>query len=248
MSLRHTLRKAAELLVELPPEEPEPTRQSSASASTADAAGAAADKIWADLERQAKPAGPTKTVEQIVQESPGPNLDQVRVSADPAPQVVSPDGSVNFQAIYQSANLPATPFTAEQVLEMMAALPADVPLETRRQMIKVSIGAMGKAIGATAENIVADASRKLAALAAHTDNLTHLTDQYCSSAESKIAELQAEIENTRKSMETARAKQQREVDACTAESHSLDDVLEFFSLDVPPSRHAPGPEAGKPPE
>ena len=82
MSLRHTLRKAAELLVELPPEEPEQPRQQPAATMEPDAAAAAADKIWADLERQAKPAGATKTVEQIVQESPGPNLDQVRVPAD----------------------------------------------------------------------------------------------------------------------------------------------------------------------
>ncbi len=228
MSLRNTLRKAAGLLVELPPEiqAAEPATRSSSS-----------DKLWDELEAEAgktppQPGG-TKTVEQIVRDADGPNLDQIQVNPARLPA-----GNLDFQAIYQSASLPAAPFSAEQVVELMAELPAELPLETKRQTLKVSINAMGKAIGATPESIVADASRKLAALAAYTDHLTSLTAEYATAAEQKIAQLQAQIEATRAELAAAREKQARETAACAAESDRLDDVLEFFSLDVAPSKYA----------
>jgi hypothetical protein len=248
MSLKQTLRKAAELLVELPPEET-PESAAPSTASLAGTGGSATDKMWEELEQEAKKssaipvAPPTKTVEQIVREVQGPNLDQIKVPPEALPQAANPDGTVNFQAIYQAANLPTVPFTAEQVLEMIHALPADLSLDTKRQMIRVSLNAMGKAIGATPENIVADASRKLAALAAYNEHLSALAIEYTTTAERKIAELQAQIEETRKAIAEAKAKQTLETQACATESDRLDDVLEFFSLDVPPSKYAPPPAA-----
>ncbi len=253
MSLKSMVRKAAELIVELPPEEPQAETEILPEPATA-SSPSATDKMWAELEQaaQSRPQAssptaspaPTKTVEQIVREEAGPNLDQIQVKEEALPAVVNPDGSINFQAIYQAANLPAVPFTAEQVLEMIAALPAELPMETRRQTIRVSINAVGKTIGATPENIVADASRKLAALAAYTDHLGQLTGEFTSKAEIKIAALQAQIEETRKAIAAAQQKQARETQVCTDESHRLDDVLEFFSLDVPPSKYAPPANSG----
>jgi hypothetical protein len=246
MSLRQALRKAAGLLVEMPPDESEdiPSRaggtpsQPGAAPATQ---GESTDALWEALEKasqKAPAAPPVKTVDQIARDSVGPNLDQIKVTSSEVPPIVQGDGSVNFAAIYQSANLPAVPFTAEQIMEMFAALPAELPLESRRQMIKVSISAMGRSIGATPENIVADASRKLAALAAYTDHLSHETNEFVSLSEQKIALLQKQIEETRKSIEAAQHKLTTETGACVAESHRLDDVLEFFSLDVPPSNYA----------
>ena len=171
---------------------------------------------------------------------PGPNLDQISVASHEVPPLVQPDGSVSFTAIYQAANLPAVPFSSEQIMEMFAALPAELPLDSRRQMVKVSINAMGRSIGATPENIVADASRKLAALAAYTDHLKQTTDDYVSLSQQKIALLEQQIAETRKSIEAAQLKQTRETEICVTKSHRLDEVLEFFSLDVPPSNYAAG--------
>ena len=53
---------------------------------------------------------------------------------------------------------------AEQMLETLGALPAELPLETRRQTVIAMLKGMGRALGATPETIVADATRKLAAL------------------------------------------------------------------------------------
>jgi hypothetical protein len=233
MSLRSTLRKAASLLVEMPEEEvtiePEdregPTHRQAASE---------VNRVVETLHTGNTNA---KTVEQIVREAPGPNLDQVQV-AETAPSILNPDGTVNFTALYQSSNLPPAPFSAEQVLEMFSGLPAELPIETKRQTVKISIQAMGKSIGATPENIVADASRKLAALAAYAEHVNRQAGEFITKAEIDILDLERQIEERRKAIAVTQEKQTRIVQICTDESDRLDDVLEFFSLDVPPSRYA----------
>ena len=251
MSLRNTLRKAAGLLVELPPDEEEATPHAQGNTGGTSGGSGATDQMWAELEKAAqKPqtastsgvpfASPTpaKTVEQIAREEHGPNLDQIHVTS----QAIHPDahlsGTLDYKSIYEAAHLPAAPFSAEQVLAMFAELPAEVPMQTKRQMMKVSINAMGKVIGASPESIVADASRKLAALAAYTEHLTQTTQEYTNVSAQKIAELEAEIDKIRMAVAAAQQRQFRETQLCTEESHRLDDVLEFFSLDVPPSKYA----------
>ncbi|HLJ57503.1 MAG TPA: hypothetical protein VKT77_20870, partial [Chthonomonadaceae bacterium] len=97
----------------------------------------------------------------------------------------------------------------------------------------------GRSIGATPENIVADASRKLAALTAYTDQLTTTTNEYVTLSQQKITRLEQQIAETRSSIEAAQAKLARETEICVSQSHRLDEVLEFFSLDVPPSNLTP---------
>ena len=101
---------------------------------------------------------------------------------------------------------------------------------------------MGRSIGATPETIVADASRKLAALAAYTDNLSKQTAETISAAQREIADLEAQIGEKRRAMTGAQEQLAQALQVCHAESDQLDDVLEFFSLDVPPSKHSGTPE------
>ncbi len=250
MGLHDALRKAAGLLVELPPEEPEPVA-APAPGEDLDAKLAAVDARLKGLQAGGPvPPAPTKTVEQIVRDAPGPNLDQIRVAPEPddEPAPAAAGGPSDFAPIYKRAGLPETPFTAEQMLDMMASLPADLPIEVKRQTVKVTLGALGKSIGATPETIVADASRKLAALASYSEALGKHTTEVISRTNFEIAALQAQIEEKRKAIQAAQAKNARITEACNAESGRLDDVLEFFSLDVPPSRHAPSGEAGGQPQ
>lgn len=195
--------------------------------------------------------GPTKTVAEIVRDQPGPNLDEIKV---PDPQVQAPtdaeapkpqatpvfgeDGSINFVSIYSLANLPSVPFTAEQILELFSSLPADLPLESKRATIRVTLNAMAKSMGVTTEQVVADASRKLAALSAYTESFAKQAEDYVSRAEIEIMTLEEQIATKRAAIEAAKGKKQKVNDACVAEGNRLDDVLEFFSLDVHPSKHA----------
>lgn len=219
MDLRDKLRKAAGLFVEMPPEEPHlesPTSQP-----------------------EPGPAAPPRTVEQMVRAADGPNLDEIQVPHSAAAPQVGTDGLVGFHDLYAHAGLPAAPFTAEQMLDLLASLPSELPLATRRQTIKVTLSAMGKSIGATSDTIVADASRKMAALAAYTDSLSKQTTTLVGEAERDIAALQAQIEEKRHQAQAAQQSLAQAVQLCSAESDRLDDVLEFFSLDVPPSKHSP---------
>ena len=214
MSIKDTVRKAAGLLFEF---EPNPDAPSA-------------------------PVVKPRTVEEILKDTPGPSLDEIKVpdqAEEPTAPVLSGDGKVNFDSIYKMAKLPDSPLTAEQVLELLASFPPDLPMETRRMTLKVTIGAMGKSTGASQESVVADTSRKLAALSAFHDSYGAQADKYCTLSQTEIQNLEAQIATKKSAMADAVAKKKMVTDACTAESDRLDDVLEFFSLDVSPSKLAP---------
>jgi hypothetical protein len=247
MSLKDTLRRAAGLLVELPQEEGQEQQESHTQAISLEPTDDIESRL-SNMDRQIQQFSgppPTRTVDQIVRESEGPNLDEIKVPASVAPPTEAPDGSVEFGAIYQHAKLPASPFTAEQMLDLLSSLPAELPLEMRRQTVRASLNAMGKALGATPDSIVADASRKLAALSAYIEQLSTRTTERIAAEQLEIAALEAKIQEKKKSIETNQKTLTDTTAHCKAESERLDNVLEFFSLDLPPSRYA-APDAGKP--
>ncbi len=225
MDIAEKLRKAAGLFVDLPSER------------------AAEHLEMPHTENDLEEIAPqTRTVEQIVREAAGPNLDEIQVPHPATPPGMTPDGKTDFAAIYAQAGLPTVPFSAEQMRDMLNSLPAELPLPMRRQTMKVTLNAMGKSIGATSDGIVADASRKMAALAAYAGSLSEQTKAQNSEAEREIAALQTQIEDKRRIIDQSQAELTEVVHLCNAESDHLDDVLEFFSLDVPPSKHGPSEE------
>lgn len=257
MALRDTLRKAASLLVELPPEEPsaEPAETPSGfgvprvPTTSRSSSSSELNDLLAQLEDKGPPLtakGPVKTVEQIARDTEGPNLDQITSSAAPSQPLLNAEGKVDFQAVYQQAGVQGAAFNAEQMLDMLSSLPADLPLAVKRQTVNVSLNALGKTIGASPETIVADASRKLAALSAYVDRLSAQTAEQIASAELEIAALQAQIEEKRRTIATSKEQLERVDRQCDAESDRLDDVLEFFSLDVAPSKYAQPGGGGQP--
>jgi vacuolar-type H+-ATPase subunit H len=249
MGLQDALRKAASLVLEMPDAPPasqashtsdaeidailaggelDPPRRAATSEAVAGRAATGATG--------ATGARGTKTVEQIVREADGPNLDEIKVSEvglDKQAGVLKPSD------IYAAVKLPASPFSAEQMLDMLASLPPELPLETRRATIKVTLGALGKGMGATPETIVADASRKIAALSAYNDHLAKRTAEFVAREEATIQDLQKQIEDKRQAILDAKNTQAQAMQSSKTESERLDDVLEFFSLDIAPSKHAP---------
>lgn len=253
MALADKLKKAAGLFIQFeessdspfstPPTEPTSTPTAAPTAPTTTKTGGSAeddiDKRLAQMSAELNDlGGGTKTVEQVVQQSPGPNLDEIKVDAGAVPPPLPGVHALDFAALYTAANLPPAPFSAEQTLEMIAKLPANLPLDVKRQTMGVTLQAMGSAIGASAETIVADASRKLAALAAYTADVDKTTEAYLVAAEEAIQRLTEEIDQRRQAVLNAKEKQQNIQRICDAEADRLDDVLEFFSLDVGPSKHA----------
>ncbi len=181
----------------------------------------------------------TKTVEQIAREQPGPNLDEIKVPSTPAPAIERADGSVDYHGIYALAGLPEAAFPAEKALEIFGSFPAELPLEAKRATMKVTISALGATLGVTPETVVADASRKLAALNAYAGSYTDQAKTYVQKAEEEIQRLEGEIARRKESIEVAKGRQVRMVECCNKEADRLDDVLEFFSLDTGTSKLAP---------
>jgi hypothetical protein len=179
------------------------------------------------------PATSLKTVDQIVRDSPGPNLDEIKASASPAQPVITDDGRVNFAAIYGLAALPTAGFTAEQVLEILSSLPDSLPMEAKKATLKVTLDAMGRALGVGPESVVADASRKLAALASYAQNYTNHATEYAAKAGEEITKLQQEIETRKTNIADAKTKQEAMVEACHSEGERLSTVLDFFSQTPP---------------
>lgn len=153
-------------------------------------------------------------------------------AASPAADLSSPvdaDGLVNFETLYAQAGVPAVPFTAEQALEMLHHMPSGVSEEARQQVITVTLAALGKSVGGTPEAIVADATRKQAALQSFRqtrgDQLADLT----SAAQARVADLQREIAKSQATMEAAKTQYAHLSENCRTEEARLDTVVDFFS-------------------
>ena len=242
MAIADKLKKAAGLFIQFDePSEPDTPRVSTEASSGTGSGEDDIDKRLAAMNAElsnlgTRPTDAPKTVAQVVEASAGPNLDEIKVSA--AEVAPGDGGTVDFAEIYRAARLPAAPFSAEQTLEMIGKLPDNLPLDVKRQSVGVMIQAMGGAIGASAETIVADASRKLAALAAYSADVQKTTVDYAGKAEAEIARLTEEIERHRTTILEARHREASTVRSCELESDRLDDILEFFSLDLSPSKYA----------
>ncbi|HEX9996841.1 MAG TPA: hypothetical protein VGB45_06840 [Abditibacterium sp.] len=254
MSLSNMMRKAAGLLVEMPPE----TEENSEARAPLDMS----DLPDLDLPSTARlpssfSASPgalaPKSIEQIVREADGPNLDEVEIDAAKiaapggAPGGVLKGDAIDFAAIYRAANLPKTDFGAEQMLETLNSLPAELPLDTRRATVRAMLSTLGKATGATPETVVADASRKLAALESFESFMAKKTGESVAQSEKEIEELEKQIDAKRAAIQKSKNELLKISSGCEAESDKLDDVLEFFSLDVGASKYAPQNTATSPP-
>ena len=181
----------------------------------------------------------TMSVKQIVENTSGPNLDEISLTDEQAREGLAPGGIPNFAKVYANASLPVSTFGAEQALDVIASLPAELPMSVKRSTVQATLTAMGKAMGVDTQSVVADASRKMAALSAFEDSLNMQCKRFVATKtveiethEAKIAELKANIAEANKSLETALSK-------CHEENEKLDDVLEFFTLDIGASKNAP---------
>lgn len=153
----------------------------------------------------------------------------VPAPAESADSPVDADGLVNFEALYQLAGVPQVPFTAEQALDMLQHMPANVAEDARQQIINATLAALGRSVGGTPEAIVADATRKQGALKdfrqTRGDQLIDLT----SAAQGRIADLQREIEKNQAMIEKAKHQFDALSQSCQSEEARLDTVVDFFS-------------------
>jgi len=230
MGVRETLRKAKDLIVE----SPDDSRPSDRPVDQGKSQFKPGEPPLSRIDNKSAPEQPGNPTAQA-REAAG--LDQAK-GPTTSPQSMMTDLSVDFAGIYRQANLPSVAFTAEQMMGMLSELPTELPLDTKRRTVKVTLNTMGKSVGATPETIVADAYGKRTVLAAYVDSVSRQTEKLVASAEAEIARLRVQIEDKRVAIEVAQNKQVRAVQMCQAESAKLDNVLEFFSSDVSPASYS----------
>ena len=169
--------------------------------------------------------------------NPSPSSAAVSGSAgaDDTSSPVDADGLVDFEQLYAQAGVRAVPFTAEQALEMLQHMPSGVSEEVRQQIINATLSALGKSVGGTPEAIVADATRKQAALQGFRQTRGEQMVELKSAANAKIADLQREIARSQAIIEAAQRQHDQLSENCQTEEARLDTVIDFFS-DTPAPR------------
>jgi hypothetical protein len=177
----------------------------------------------------------SKSVGDLLKELEGPEPEQIQKAVQaggPALPAVQ-GGKVDFPAIYSQAQISPMPFGAEQTLELIQSYPSDMPLPIRRQALDATLKTMGRAMNLTKEAIVADASRKINALAAFEETAKRERDTAVSAAQEKFKQLQAQIQAEQAKAAAVDQQYRAIVEQCEAEGHRLDQVQEFLTLDQP---------------
>ena len=76
------------------------------------------------------------------------------------------------------------------------------------------MSAMGQATGVSAESVVTDASRKLAALASYADGLMKRTNDFVAATQLDIAQLEQKIREQRQTIDETKMLLEKAVTAC----------------------------------
>jgi len=158
------------------------------------------------------------------------------VPAEDDASPVDADGMVSFERLYAQAGVPVVPFTAEQALDMLRNMPPGVSDDSRQQIINVTLAALGRSVGGTPEAIVADATRKQAALQAFRRTRGEGLADLTTAAEARAAELQREIAKSQAMIAQAKHQYEALSQSCQAEETRLDTVVDFFSDSPAPGR------------
>jgi hypothetical protein len=230
MGLREMARKGLSLFVEMDPESGEAGTKPESAPSGGRVAVAGESE---DVQRLRG-----KSVGELLKELEGPEPEQIQQAVQAAGPVLpaATGGPVDFPTIYAQAQIQPLPFGAEQTLELIQSYPADMPLPLRRQALDATLKTMGRAMNITKEAIVADASRKINALAAYEEAAKQERDAAVAASQEHLRQLQAQTEVEQAKITAAEQQYRSLVERCEAEGHRLDQVQEFLTLD----QHATG--------
>lgn len=149
---------------------------------------------------------------------------------------VREDGTLDFAAIYQLANVPQKTYTAQDVLDVLGLLEGDNLTDDAKRRWVMRDLTRNKNSGASPEAVAADAGEKLEALTAFSSSLSEATSKYVSGLEAEVAELRALIELRCQEVEQAKSQLRQATDQCRDESKRLEGVVELLGLDSAPPK------------
>lgn len=177
------------------------------------------------------------TPEQAAVNTPGLNLDEVQITGTVTP---AEDGTLDYQAIYEAAGIEKIPFTVEQAIGLIGALPQTMTKEMKQQSVLASIGAMGGAMGVTAEMIVADCARKLAAMNAYLEKLDVETEEFTRRSQEEIRKLETQIEGLKHAVLKEQTLRDSAHQQCDREADRIDNIYDYLGS------HDPAPPDASP--
>ena len=192
----------------------------------------AAEANAADVPTESRPEEPKMTLPSTVEPVskteafPAPSKGYV---SDPM-QLVTEDGTVEFEGVFTRAEIPsATGFTAEQALSMLYSMPSDLPLRIKRLTVKATLDAVGKAVGATPDHIVADAGNKITSLEQFLRDVAERAQELRDTEDSEIERLRALIIQKEAEKAAITNREESVFVSCRTKIDELDQVVAFFT-------------------
>ncbi len=145
-------------------------------------------------------------------------------AAEPVPEV-----KVDFVSVLRKAGLTDEEQSrVEKTLSLLATLPAETPLEIKRQIVGASLQAFGIPI----EQIIESAVLQLRAFERHSLEGQKQTQAFFEQGNRRIAELEKELSRIRSSMQEQQSLQKGLELTCNQRKRRVQDVLDFFGPDA----------------
>lgn len=149
------------------------------------------------------------------------------VSAPPSEPI--PDVKVDFPGVLRKAGLTdEEQGRVEKTLSLLGSLPAETPLEVKRQIVGASLQAFGIPI----EQIIESAALHLRAIERHGQDGQKQTQAFLEQGTRRIAELEKELSRIRSSMQEQQSLQRGLEQTCNQKKRRVQDVLDFFGAEA----------------
>jgi len=164
-------------------------------------------------------------------------IQQRQVNAAEETNPVDAEGNVDFDLVFQKAQIPVATFTAEQTIEAIHSLDATIPAmindqAQRRQIIRNMLLAVNKGPAAT-EKIVLDAHNKQKAIDDLLRFNTDLLVDYRQHANDAVKQLEEKIAAIRSSQAAAERQYEAMAKSCKERQAAYDQVIDFLGSTAP---------------
>ena len=169
------------------------------------------------------PVQPAESVETSVASVPSPSASAA--AAAPVPAEPIPEVKGDFVGVLRKAGLTdEEQGRVDKTLSLLSSLPAETPLEIKRQIVGASLQAFGIQI----EQIIESAALQIRALDRHGQDGQKQTQAFLEQGTRRIAELEKELSRIRSSMQEQQSLQKGLELTCNQKKRRVQDVLDFF--------------------
>lgn len=155
--------------------------------------------------------------------------EQIIAKVVPA-EIVATNGDVDFDLLFQSAQLPPVTVNADHAVHVLESIPAEMPLHVKRLLVKTSLSVMTNLVqeNSVSADIVSDAAQKMLWIARLQKNVTAEIDADRENVHAEIALLEAQIAAKNKQLAEAESRANTALQSCRHRADQLHNVTLFF--------------------